>query len=121
MKSDKTWLLLANYGDWTFVRSMVAWDLGKKLDGLKWTPDSRSPSCSSTASTSAATRWSQSIKIDKQPGERQQEDRTGHRDRPALEGRRRPGFVGKSGMNYAWKDPDEFKKLDDGDRGSRRV
>ena len=31
-----------------------------------------------------------------------------------------PGFVGKSGMNYAWKDPDEFKELDDEDeRGCR--
>ena len=24
MKKDKTWILLANYGDWTLVRSMVA-------------------------------------------------------------------------------------------------
>ena len=34
MVKDRTWILLANYVDRTLVRSKVAFELGKKQDGL---------------------------------------------------------------------------------------
>ncbi len=65
MKNDKTWILLANYGDWTLIRSMVAWDLGKMLDGLKWTPDSRFTELFLNGKYLGSYQMVESIKIDK--------------------------------------------------------
>lgn len=114
MKSDKTWILLANYGDWTLIRSMVAWDLGKMVDGLKWTPDSRFTELFLNGKYLGSYQMVQSIKIDnnrvnvsKTTGQVIEFD-------PHWKDDGVPGFVGKSGMNYAWKDPDEFKTLDGG-------
>ncbi len=114
MKSDKTWLLLANYNDWTFVRTKVAWDIGMKLVGLKWTPDSRFTELFINGKYLGSYQLAQSIKID---GNRVNVNKvTGqvieHDPHWAEDGV--PGFVGKSGMNYAWKDPDEFKTLEGG-------
>lgn len=114
MKSDKTWILLANYGDWTLIRSMVAWDLGKLADGLKWTPDSRFAELFLNGKYMGSYQLVQSIKIDsnrvnvsKTTGQVIEFDPHWKEDGV-------PGFVGASGMNYAWKDPDEFKTLDSG-------
>ena len=114
MKSDKTWIMLANYGDWTLIRSMVAWDLGKMLDGLKWTPDSRFAELFLNGKYMGSYQMVQSIKID---GSRVDiDDTTGQviEFDPHWKEDGVPGMVGKSGMNYAWKDPDEFKELDGG-------
>ena len=114
MKSDKTWILLANYGDWTLIRSMVAWDLGKLLEGLKWTPDSRFAELFLNGKYLGSYQLVQSIKIDsnrvnvsKTTGQVIEFDPHWKEDGV-------PGMVGKTGMNYAWKDPDEFKELDGG-------
>jgi hypothetical protein len=114
MKSDKTWILLANYQDWTLIRSMAAWDLGKMLDGLKWTPDSRYAELFLNGKYMGSYQIVQSIKIDsnrvnvsKTTGQVIEFD-------PHWKEDGIPGFIGKTGMNYAWKDPDEFKELDGG-------
>ena len=118
MKSDKTWILLANYGDWTLVRSMVAWDLGKLLpEGLRWTPDSRFAELFLNGKYMGSYQMVQSIKID---GNRVDVDKeTGQviEFDPHWKTDGVPGMVGKSGVNYAWKDPDEFKTLDEEDGG----
>jgi len=42
MKSNKRWVLLANYSDKTLLRSTFAFDLGLSVyNNLKWTPDSK--------------------------------------------------------------------------------
>ena len=118
MKSDKTWILLANYGDWTLIRSMVAWDLGKLLDGLKWTPDSRFAELFLNGKYMGSYQIVQSIKID---GNRVNVNKTTGQViefDPHWKEDGVPGMIGKTGMNYAWKDPDEFKELDGG-RGPR--
>ncbi len=114
MKSDKTWILLANYGDWTLIRSMVAWDLGKLLDGLKWTPDSRFAELFLNGKYMGSYQIVQSIKID---GNRVNVNKTTGQViefDPHWKEDGVPGMIGKTGMNYAWKDPDEFKELDGG-------
>jgi hypothetical protein len=114
MKSDKTWILLANYMDWTLIRSMVAWDLGKLVNGLKWTPDSRFTELFVNGKYLGSYQLVQSIKIDsnrvnvsKTTGQVIEFD-------PHWKDDGIPGFVGASGMNFAWKDPDEFKTLEGG-------
>ena len=110
MKSDKTWILLANYGDWTLVRSMVAWDLGKMLDGLKWTPDQH---VRRALHQRQVPRQLPDGRVDQdrqEPGERRT-SRPARSSRSTRTGRKTasPASIGKSGLNYAWKDPDEFK------------
>ncbi|MGH3457625.1 CotH kinase family protein [Aeromicrobium sp.] len=114
MKSDKTWILLANYVDWTLVRSMVAWDLGRKLLGLKWTPNSTFAELYINGKYLGSYQMVESIKIDsnrvnvsKTTGQVIEFD-------PHYKEDGVPGMVGKTGVKYAWKDPDEFKTLDDG-------
>jgi hypothetical protein len=93
---------------------MVAWDLGKMLEGLRWTPDSTFAELFLNGKYLASYQMVQSIKID---GDRVDVDKeTGQviEFDPHWKEDGVPGFVGKSGMNYAWKDPDEFKTLDGG-------
>ena len=40
MGGDKRWTLLAMYADQSYVRDKTALDLGKKLGGMSWNPDS---------------------------------------------------------------------------------
>ncbi len=115
MKSDKTWILLANYGDWTLVRSMVAWDLGRMLEGLKWTPASTFAEVFLNGKYIGSYQLTESIKIDKNRVNVNAETGQVIEIDPHWKEDGVPGFVGKSGLNYAWKDPDEFKELDNGD------
>jgi hypothetical protein len=115
MKSDKTWILLANYGDWTLVRSMVAWDLGKMLEGLQWTPTSTFAELFLNGKYLGSYQMVESIKIDKNRVPVNAETGQVIEIDPHWKEDGVPGFVGKSGLNYAWKDPDEFKTLDEED------
>ena len=117
MKNDKTWILLANYGDWTLVRSMVAWDLGRMLDGLKWTPNSTFTELFVNGKYLGSYQMVESIKIDKNRVNIDAEEGQVIEFDPHWKEDGVPGFVGESGMNYAWKDPDEFKTLDEEDGG----
>jgi hypothetical protein len=109
MPSDKTWILLANYGDWTLVRSMVAWDLGKMLDGLKWTPTSTFAELFLNGKYVGSYQMVQSIKIDKARVNISKTTGQVIEFDPHWREDGVPGMVGKTGVNYAWKDPDEFK------------
>ena len=114
MKNDKTWIMLANYGDRTLIRSMVAWDLGMLLDGLQWTPDSTFAELFLNGKYLGSYQMVQSIKIDNKRVD--VSDTTGQviEFDPHWKEDGVPGMVGKTGVNYAWKDPDEFKDLDGG-------
>ena len=109
MAGDKTWILLANYGDWTLVRSMVAWDLGKMLDGLKWTPRSTFAELFVNGKYVGSYQMVQSIKIDKARVNVSKTTGQVIEFDPHWKEDGVPGMVGKTGVNYAWKDPDEFK------------
>ncbi|MEO6470521.1 MAG: CotH kinase family protein [Aeromicrobium sp.] len=111
---DRTWILLANYGDRTLVRSKVAWDLGDQLDGLKWTPKSVFTELFLNGKYLGSYQIVQSIKIDnnrvnvdKVAGQVMEVD-------PHYVEDGVPGFKGQSGLPFSFKDPDEFKKLADG-------
>ena len=114
MKSDKTWVLLANYGDRTLVRSKVAWNLGAQLDGLKWTPDSVFTELFLNGKYLGSYQLVQSIKID---SNRVKVDKvTGQVmefDPHWKDGDGTFGFTGFSGQDFSYKDPDELKKLPD--------
>lgn len=115
MPADKTWILLANYNDWTLVRSMVAWDLGKMLDGLKWTPKSTFAELFLNGKYVGSYQMVQSIKIDKARVNISKTTGQVIEFDPHWKEDGVPGMVGKTGVNYAWKDPDEFKTLDEED------
>ncbi len=116
MPEDKTWVLLANYMDWSLVRSMVAWDLGSIFVGpMKWFPRSQFAELFINGKYIGSYQLAESIKIkdervDVKPKWGQIIENDPHWKDDGV-----PGFVGKSGMNYAWKDPDEFKTLDEDD------
>jgi hypothetical protein len=115
MKSDRTWILLANYGDWTLIRSKIAWDIGQLLDGLKWTPKQTFTELFLNGKYIGSYQLTESIKIDKNRVNVDAEKGQVIEFDPHWKEDGVPGFVGKSGMNYAWKDPDEFKETDEGD------
>lgn len=115
MKSDRTWILLANYGDRTLPRSKVAWDIGKQLDGLKWTPDSVFTELFLNGKYLGSYQLVQSIKIDsnrvkvnKVTGQVMEFDPHWKDNDGTF------GFTGFSGQDFSYKDPDELKKLVDG-------
>jgi hypothetical protein len=118
MPEDKTWVLLANYLDWTLVRSMVAWDLGDVFDvpkAMKWYPRSQFAELFINGKYMGSYQLVESIKIqdervDIKPKWGQIIENDPHWATDGV-----PGFKGVSGMNYAWKDPDEFKTLDEED------
>lgn len=112
MASDKTWVLLANYGDRSLVRSRVAFELGRKQDGLAWTPNDAFTELFLNGKYLGSYQLVQSIKIDKNrvnvpkaTGQIMEHD-------PHWVDDETEGFVGASGMNYSYKDPDECKTAD---------
>lgn len=114
MKADKTWVLLANYGDHTLIRSRIAFELGRKQDGLKWTPDERFTELFVNGKYAGSYQILQSIKIDKDRVNVNKTNGQVIEFDPHWKADGVPGFVGLSGQNFSWKDPDEFKNFDDG-------
>ncbi len=111
MKSDKTWILLANYGDRSLIRSRVAFELGRKQSGLRWTPDEVFTELFLNGKYLGSYQIIQSIKIDnnrvnidKELGQVMEHDPHWVEDETE-------GFVGPSGMNYSYKDPDTCETL----------
>ncbi len=118
MKSDKTWILLANYQDRTLVRSKVAWDVGKQLSGLKWNPDSVFTELFLNGKYLGSYQLVQSIKID---SNRVNVNKTTGQilewDPHWKDGDGTFGFTSFSGQDVSFKDPDEYKQLEPGDDG----
>lgn len=129
MKSDKTWILLANYVDRTLIRSRIAFELGRAQDGLEWTPSEVFTELYLNGKYVGSYQLIQSIKVDKNRVPFDTDTGscaipTGLEDckfaaqimehDPHYVDDETFGFRGPSGMHYAYKDPDEFKTNDDG-------
>lgn len=110
MKSDKTWVLLANYQDWTLIRSRIAFELGRKETGLKWTPDERFAELYINGKYLGSYQMIQSIKIDNNRVNVSKDNGQiiEHDPHWADSGSTETGFIGVSKMNYSFKDPDEM-------------
>lgn len=109
MPNDRTWILLANYGDWSLIRSRIAFELGRAQDGLQWTPREVFTELYLNGKYLGSYQLIQSIKIDnkrvpisKETGQVMEHD-------PHWVTDENEGFVGVSKMNYEFKDPDDLK------------
>ena len=114
MPRAKSWSLLANWLDRSNVRDKVGLELGRKLDGIRWTPDSKYVELFVNDQYRGAYLMTESVKID---GDRVAVDETqgmimetdGHTvDDSSL------GFKSSKGIVFQFKDPDERKSLPDG-------
>ncbi|MGB9013543.1 MAG: CotH kinase family protein [Aeromicrobium sp.] len=118
LKSDKTWVLLANYNDRSLVRSFAGFDLGSKLNGLAWTSKGVFTELFVDGKYQGSYQLIQSIKIDKDrvnisktTGQIIEFDPWWREDGvPGMEGK---GVYAR--LDYSWKDPDEFKPSGDPD------
>lgn len=114
MKSDRTWILLANYQDWTLIRSRIAFELGRLQTGLTWTPSEVFTELYINGKYLGSYQMIQSIKIDNNRVDVDKENGYVIEIDPHWDEDGVPGFVGPSGLDFASKDPDERKELDDG-------
>ncbi|MGH3474981.1 MAG: CotH kinase family protein [Aeromicrobium sp.] len=117
LPEDKTWILLANYGDRSLVRTALGYDMGAGLDGLSWTPRHTFTELYINGDYKGSYQISESIKIDKnrvnidkKKGVIVEVDK--HYADDGI-----PGFFGDHKLPYAMKDPDERKKGKDADEG----
>jgi hypothetical protein len=117
LPEDKTWILLANYGDRSFVRTALGYDLGAGLNGLNWTPRSAFTELYVNGEYVGSYQISESVKIDKnrinidkEKGIVVEVDKHFKEDHV-------PGFYGDHKIPYAFKDPDERKKGKDAEEG----
>ena len=117
LPEDKTWILLANYGDRSLVRTALGYDIGAGLDGLSWTPRGTFTELYVNGDYKGSYQLSESIKIDKnrvnidkKKGVIVEIDK--HYEDDGI-----PGFFGDHQIPYAMKDPDERKKGKDVDEG----
>ena len=117
LPEDKTWILLANYGDRSLVRTALGYDIGAGLDGLSWTPRGTFTELYVNGDYKGSYQLSESIKIDKnrvnidkKKGVIVEIDK--HYEDDGI-----PGFFGDHQIPYAMKDPDERKKGKNVDEG----
>ena len=117
LPEDKTWILLANYGDRSLVRTALGYDMGAGLDGLAWTPRGTFTELYVNGDYKGSYQLSESIKIDKNRVNIDKEkgvivEIDKHYAEDGI-----PGFFGDHKLPYAMKDPDERKKGKDADEG----
>ena len=109
MERAKSWSLLANWLDRSNVRDKVGLDLGRKLDKLSWTPDSRYVELFVNDQYRGAYLLTESVKID---GDRIDVDETQgmimETDGHSVESSSL-GFKSSKGIVFQFKDPDERK------------
>ena len=116
MKSDRTWILLANYEDRSLVRGKVAWDLGKQLAGLKWTPDSAFTELFLNGKYLGSYKLVQSIKIDSnRVNVNKVTGQVMEWDPHWKDGDGTYGFTSWSGQDNWFKDPDTYDSLSTGE------
>ncbi len=111
---DKTWLLLANYGDRTLVRSRVAWDVSSVLDHLGWTPRNEFAELYLNGRFQGSYQLVESIKVSKDRIDISENNGVVIEVDPHFVEDKVPGFYGDHKLPYAFKVPDERKKNDDG-------
>ena len=117
LPEDKTWILLANYGDRSLVRTQLGYDIGAGLDGLAWTPRGTFTELYVNGTYKGSYQISESIKIDKNRVNIDQEKGVIVEIDPHFKEDKVPGFFGDHEIPYAMKDPDERKKGKDADEG----
>ena len=121
LPEDKTWILLANFGDRSLIRTQLGYDIGAGLDGLTWTPRGTFTELYVNGDYKGSYQLSESIKIDKNRID--VDDRKGviieidkHFKDDGV-----PGFFGDHQIPYAFKDPDERKKNTDGSESDKGI
>ena len=117
LPEDKTWILLANYGDRSLVRTALGYDMGAGLDGLDWTPRGTFTELYVNGDYKGSYQLSESIKIDKNRINISQKKGIVVEVDKHFEEDGIPGFFGDHQIPYALKDPDERKKGKDEDEG----
>ncbi len=108
LKSDKTWILLANYGDWSLIRTRIAFELGRAQDGLKWTSSDVFTELYLNGKYQGSYQLIQSIKISKDRVNIKEKTGQIMEHDPHWVTDENEGFVGVSKMNYEFKDPDDL-------------
>ena len=117
LPEDKTWILLANYGDRSLVRTAMGYGIGAGLDGLAWTPRSTFTELFVNGEYVGSYQISESIKIDKNRINIDKKKGVVVEIDPHFKEDDVPGFFGDHKIPYAFKDPDERKKGKDVEEG----
>ena len=111
MEADKSWTLLANWLDRSFVRDKVGLELGRRMNN-GWTPDSRYVELFLNDRYQGAYLMTESVKID---GDRVDVDKEQgmivETDGKTVEDSRL-GFTSSKGIVWAFKDPDKYEPSD---------
>ena len=115
MGADKSWTLLPNFIDQTFIRDKVGLDLGRRMANIPWTPDSRFVEVFVNDQYRGLYTMTESVKIDNDrvdvdadTGMIMETDGADPED-PSI------GFISTIGkIAFSFKDPDERKTLTDG-------
>ncbi len=113
MPRAKSWSLLANYLDRSNVRDKVGLELGRKLDKISWTPQSRYVELFVNDQYRGAYLMTESVKIDKDRVDVDESqgmimETDGTSVTSGL------GFKSSKGIVFLFKDPDERKTNPDG-------
>ena len=93
LPEDKTWILLANYGDRSLVRTALGYTMGAGLDGLKWTP---TPHVHRAVRQRRLQGQLSALGVDQdrqEPHQHRPEEGRRRRGRQALQGGRRPRLL----------------------------
>ena len=117
LPEDKTWILLANYGDRSLVRTALGYDIGAGLNGLAWTPRSTFTELYVNGQYVGSYQISESIKIDKNRIDINKNKGVVVEVDSHFKEDHVPGFYGDHKIPYAFKDPDERKKGKDVEEG----
>ncbi len=117
LPEDKTWILLANYGDRSLVRTALGYDIGAGLNGLAWTPRSAFTELYVNGEYVGSYQISESIKIDKNRIDIDKNKGVVVEVDSHFKEDDVPGFYGDHKIPYAFKDPDETKKGKDREEG----
>ena len=111
MEPDKSWTLLANWLDRSFVRDKVGLELGREMKN-GWTPDSRYVELFLNDRYQGAYLMTESVKID---GDRVDVDKKQgmimETDGKTVEDSKL-GFTSSKGIVWAFKDPDNYEPSD---------
>lgn len=108
MKADTSWTLLAMFVDQSFVRDKTAMDLGRKLSGMTWNPDSEYVELFVNSEYRGAYLLVEKPRID---GDRVDlgKDSGIIMETDGIEkSSSRYGFTTSHGLNFAAKDPDKY-------------
>lgn len=118
LPKGKNFILLANYQDHSLIRTAVGMNQAAKLDGLRWTPHRVFTEVFLNGRYRGSYELIESIKIQQQTKKNDARVDIDPETGVIIEintASGEPGyFKGGHGMRYAFKDPDETKKNDDG-------